>query len=78
MEAVVGIISRRGHTIGPCYRNQPNTRKEALDKPLLYFYNHLKPYISNKMDQFSYISGYGICGHTRIKAFKRRTGLGYR
>ena len=75
METVVGIVSRRGNTIGACYRNQPNKRKVALDKPLLYFYNHLKqPHISNKMDQFSYISGYGIRGHTRIKAFKRRTG----
>ena len=79
MVDIVGIISRRGLRIEVHHRNQPNKSKLALHKALLYFYNHLRQlYISNKMERFSYKGGYGVHGHTRIKAFKIRAGLDYR
>ena len=76
MAAVVGIVSKRGLRIEAHHRNQPNKSKLALYKPLLRLYSHLKqPYISNKMKRFSYEGGRGV--RARIKAFKRRAGLGY-
>ena len=78
MAAIVGIVSKNGLRIEVRRRNQPNKCKLALYKPLLCLYSHLKqPYISNKMKCFSYKGGCGVRGHTRIKAFKRRAGLGY-
>ena len=77
--AIVGIDSRRGLRIEVHCRNQPNKSKVALYKPLLHFYSHVKQlYISNKTERFSYKGGCAVCGRTRIKAFKRRAGLGYR
>ena len=79
MAAIVGIISRHGLRIEGRHRNQPNKIKLTLYKPLLHLYSHLKqPYISNKTKRFSYKGGCGVHGHTHIKAFKRRAGLGYR
>ena len=79
MANIVGIISRRGIRIEVHRRNQPNKSKLALHKALLHFYNHLKQlYISNKTERFSYKGGYGVHGHTHIKAFKRRAVLDYR
>ena len=79
MVAIVGIISRCNLRNEVRCRNQPNKSKLALYKPLLHFYSHLKQlYISNKMEQFSYKGGRGVRGCTRIEAFKRRAGLGYR
>ena len=78
MEAIVGIISRRGLKIEACRRNQANKSKLALYKPLLCLYSHLKqPYISNRTKRFSYKGGRGMRGCTRIEALKRRAGLGY-
>ena len=79
MAAIVGIDSRRGLRIEARRRNHPNKSKLAMYKPLLHFYSYLKqPYISNKTEQFSNKGGCGMCGRTRIEAFKRRAGLGYR
>ena len=79
MAAVVGIVSRHGLRIEAHRRNQPNKSKLTLYKPLLRLYSHLKQlYISNKMKRFSYKGGCGVRGRTRIEAFKRRAGLGYR
>ena len=78
MAVIVGIVSRHSLRIEARRRNQPNKRKLALYKPLLYFYSHLKqPYISNKTKRFSYKGGCGMHGCTRIDAFKRIAGLGY-
>ena len=78
MAAIVSIISRRGLTIEARHRNQPNKSKLSLYKPLLCLYkpllclySHLKQlYISNRTKHFSYKGGRGMCGHTRIEAFK--------
>ena len=79
MAAIVSIDSRLGLRIEAHCRNQPNKSKLALYKPLLHFYSHLKQlYISNKTECFSYKGGCGVCGRTRIEAFKRKPGLGYR
>ena len=78
MEAIVGIVSRRGLRIEARRRNQSNKSKLALYKPLLRLYSHLKqPYISNKTKRLSYKGGCGVRGCTRIEAFKRIAGLGY-
>ena len=78
MAAIVDIVSRRGLRIKAFRRNQPNKSKLALYKPLLHLCSHLKqPYISNKTRRFSHEGGCGVRGRTRIKAFKRRAGLGY-
>ena len=78
MAAIVGIVSRRGLRVEAHRRNQPNKSKLALYKPLIRLYSHLKQLpISNKMKHFSYKGGCGVRGHSRIKAFKRRAGLGY-
>ena len=42
MAAIVGIVSRCGLRIDTCHRNQPNTSKLVLYKPLLHLYSHLK------------------------------------
>ena len=79
MAALVGITSRYGLRIEVRGSIQPIKSKLALYKPLLHFYSHSKQlYMSNKMEHFSYKGGCGMCGHTCIKAFKRRAGLGYR
>ena len=75
MAALVGIVSRRGLRIEVRRRNQPNKSKLALYKPLLYLYS--QPYISNKTKHFSCKGGCGVCGGTRIEAFKIRAGFGY-
>ena len=78
MAAIVDIVSRCGLRIEVCRRNQTNKSKLALYKPLLRLYSHLKqPYISNKMERFSYKGGRGVRGHARIEAFQRRAGLAY-
>ena len=78
MVAVVGIVSRRGLRIEARRSNQTNKSLLALYKPLHRLYNHLKQlYISNDTKRFSYKGGSGVYGHTSIKAFKRRAGLGY-
>ena len=78
MAAIVNIISRHGLRIEAHRRNQTNKSKLALYKPLLCLYSHLKQLpISNKMKHLSYKGGCGVRGHSRIEAFKRRTGLGY-
>ena len=78
MAAIVGIVTRRGLRIEARHRNQTNKSKLALYKPLLRLYSHLKqPPISNKTKYFGYKGGCGVCGRSRIEAFKRRAGLGY-
>ena len=78
LQGIVGIISRRGLRIEARHRNQANKSKLALYKPLISLYSHLKQrYISNKTKHFSYKGERGMRGRTRIKAFKRRAGLGY-
>ena len=78
MAAIVDIVSRRDLRIEAHHRNQPNKSKLVLHKPLLRIYSHLKqPYISNKMECFSYKGGCGVRGHARIKPFQRRAGLAY-
>ena len=78
MVAIVGIVSRCGLRIEARRKNQPNKSKLALYKPLLRLCSHLKqPHISNKTKRFSYKGVCGVCGRTRIEAFKRRAGLGY-
>ena len=79
MPAIVSTVSRRGLRIEARHRNQPNKSKLSLYKPLLRLYSHLKqPPISNKMKRFSYKGGCGGRGRSRIEAFKRTAGLGYR
>ena len=59
MVAIVSIVSRHGVWIKARHRNQPNKSKIALYRLLLYCNSWLKQlYISNKMEQFSYIDGY--------------------
>ena len=78
MAAIVSIVSRCGLRIEARRRNQANKSKLALYKPLLHLYSHLKqPPISKRTKRFSYKGGCGMCGRTRIEAFKRRAGLGY-
>ena len=71
MSALVGIISRCGLRIEVCHRNQPNKSRLAVPFSLSYL---KQLYISNKLECFSYKSGYGL---TCIEAFKR-VRLGYR
>ena len=78
MAAIVGIASRRDFRIEARHRNQTNKSKLALYKPLLCLCSHLKQLpISNKTKRLSYKGGCGVCGRSRIEAFKRRAGLGY-
>ena len=63
MAAIVDIVSRYGLRIEARRRNQTNKSKQALYKPLLRLYSHLKqPYISNKTERFSYKGGHGVRG----------------
>ena len=77
--AVIDIVTRYGLSIYACHRHQSHKIKLVLYKPSIHFNSRLKQlYISNKMERFSYKGGCGVCGHTHIKVFKRRAGLGYR
>ena len=83
MVNIVGINSRHGLRIDACHTNpgtnQPNKSELALYKPLIQCNSHLKQlYLSSKMECFSFKGECGVCGHTHIKAFIIRTGLGYR
>ena len=72
--AVVIIDDGRGLWVETCRINQSNKSKLSLYKPLLIPFKQL--YTSNKMECCSYKGGYSIHGSRRIKAFKRRAGLG--
>ena len=77
--AVINIVTRCGLSIYACHRHQSHKSKLVLYKPSINFNSRLKQlYISNKMEHFSCKGGCGVCGHTHIKVFKRRAGLGYR
>ena len=70
--AVVSIVSRCGLSTDAHHENQPNQHKLALYKLSIHFNCRLKrPYISSKMQCFSYK------GVTCIKAFKRRASFDY-
>ena len=74
MTAIVGIICRRGLRIELVIEtNLIRVSYCCISHSPFFLLCHLKQlYISNKMEQFSYRGGCGICGFTCIEAFKRR------
>ena len=79
MATVVVIINGHGLGIGMHHRHYYNKSLLALYKVLIQCNSRYKQlYSSNKMEHFSYKDGCGIRECMHIKAFKRRTGLGYR
>ena len=79
MVAKVGIISRRGLRIELVVETNLIRVSYYFISHSFHFDNHLKQlYTSNRIEEFNYKVGCGICGYTYIEAFKNRVGLHYR